>query len=110
MLTAKKVITRAEYMADSERLHHAYYLETAQLAGMTARSLPVPLTRIKLALADGDKHLNSIPLHMWDNCALGWRYEVAQVNIHKEGYCASSLSDCVCALKALAKHLATKEA
>lgn len=73
-------------------------------AGMNASSLPVSIAKIRKAL-ETDKHMNNIPLHLWDSCAFGWKNKVAQVNIAKEGRCTSSLSDCVCALKALARHL-----
>lgn len=101
----EKLITRTEYMADSKNLFHAYFLEIAQHAGMNASSLPVSVDKIREALKT-DEHLNNIPLAKWDACAIGWKKSVAQVNIAKEGHCTSSLSDCVCALKALAKHLA----
>lgn len=100
-----KLITRKEYMADSANLHQAYFLELAQYAGMNESSLPVSLEKIREALKT-DKNMNNIPLGMWDARAYGWKQRVAQVNIAKEGACVSSLSDCVCALKALARHLA----
>lgn len=101
----EKLITRAEYMADSANLHQAYYLEVAQHAGMNASSLPVSVEECREALKT-DKHMNNISLVKWDARASHWKQAVAQVNIAKEGHCASSLSDCVCALKALARHLA----
>lgn len=33
--------------------------------------VPVPLTHVRAALDAGDEHLNTIPLHLWDNAALG---------------------------------------
>tara|TARA_E500000305_G_scaffold111620_1_gene126311 strand:+ start:1180 stop:1809 length:630 start_codon:yes stop_codon:yes gene_type:complete len=33
---------------------------------------PVPLESVRRALADGDWHLNSIPLKLWDDVALGY--------------------------------------
>lgn len=104
----EKLITRAEYMADSKNLHQAYFLEIAQHAGMNASSLPVSIDDIREALKT-DEHLNNISLAKWDVRAIGWKKHVAQVNIAKEGRCISSLSDCVCALKALAKHLAAQQ-
>jgi hypothetical protein len=104
------MITRKEYMADSANLHQAYYLETALMAGLTGNSLPVSVAKIREAL-QVDRNLNNIPLQRWDACVSPWvRSAIAQVNIQKEGHCASSLSDGVCALKALARHLAEREA
>lgn len=101
-----KMMTRAEYMADSTTLHQAYFLELAQHAGLTARDLPVSIEKIREALKT-DEHMNNIPLHLWDSRVTPHiRSAIAQVNITKEGHCASSLSDGVCALKALARHLA----
>jgi hypothetical protein len=100
------MITRKEYMADSSNLHQAYYLETAQMAGLTAHNLPVSVDKIREALKT-DRNLNNIPLQWWDACVTSWvRSAIARVNVEKEGQRASSLSDGVCALKALARHLA----
>lgn len=104
----EKLITRAEYMADSKNLHQAYYLELARHAGLTERTLPVSLERIRKAL-ETDEHMNNIPLYLWDLCVTPHvRSAIAQVNIVKEGTCTSSLNDGVCALKALARHLAER--
>ena len=60
------MITRREYMADSDKLHHRYYLEIGREAGISyAKSKD--LERIKNAINKGDKHLNTIPLGEWDN-------------------------------------------
>lgn len=60
------MITRKEYMSDSEKLHHRYYLEIGREAGISyAKSADLP--RIKEALNKNDKHLNTIPLSEWDN-------------------------------------------
>lgn len=101
-----KMITRAEYMADGAKLHQSYFLELAQHAGLTAHNLPVSVEKIREALKT-DEHMNNIPLQLWDSRVTAHvRSAIAQVNITKEGHCASSLSDGVCALKALARHLA----
>ena len=99
-----------KHMADSENLHHAYYLEMAQHAGFTKNNLPVSVDKIRKAL-ETDEHLNNIPLHLWDSRVTpSVRQAIGRVNIAKEGRCVSSLSDGVCALKALAKHLAKTSA
>lgn len=100
------MITRQEYMADSENLHQAYYLETAQMAGLSVVNLPTSIANIRKAL-ETDKNLNNISLQAWDYCVTSSvRAAIARVNVEKEGQHASSLSDGVCALKALARHLA----
>lgn len=57
------MITRKEYMADSNRLHHAYYLQFATEA--TKRLVLTHITKARI-MASTDEHMNDIPLAMWD--------------------------------------------
>jgi hypothetical protein len=88
--------------------HQDYYLELAQLSHLPSWGIPMNL--VKTALAGGDKHLNTIPLDLWDRLAIMNQSAVANANKKRDGKCVWSLSDGVCALKALAVHLATKDA
>lgn len=99
------MITRTEYMADSANLHHAYYLEIALEAGPLM--LPFTIEKIKAALANGDEHLNSLPLGSWDNAAIQQQGRMRPaLQARGDGY---SLGTGVCILKALAKHRATTD-
>lgn len=94
-------------MNDSGTLHHAYYLQLAQMSGLGARSLPTSLDKIRTALKS-DEHLNNIPLQLWDSAALNRKSMMSdhiakcEESRHKGLW---SLGDGVCILKALAKHL-----
>ena len=107
------MITRKQYMADSHSLHHAYYLQLAGMSRLGAHDLPVSIEEIREALKT-DEHLNNIPLYRWDACARSVERQMRPAVTKAEEYPAGpgntvwSLSDGVCALKALAKHLATQ--
>ena len=61
------MITRTEYMTNSANLHHSYYLEVAKASGISyANSADLQLIKSSLA---SDKHLNNIPLEVWDRRA-----------------------------------------
>jgi hypothetical protein len=64
------MMTREEYMAHptSEKNHRAYYGEIAKAAGVQVPADIVERTR--QLLKDGDRHLNRIPLGLWDRMAL----------------------------------------
>lgn len=53
------MITRAEYMEDSENLHQAYYLEYATALGIRFSAAEVEMFAKAL---ETDKHMNNIPL------------------------------------------------
>lgn len=54
--------------------HRAKYEALAQELGIEALKALVPATnaQITAALARGDEHLNTIPLHRWDTAAAIW--------------------------------------
>ena len=66
MTDATKSPTRADYSAG--RVSHAdYYRAVAKTAGVSYRDAdPKFMARVRQALADGDKHINSIALRQWD--------------------------------------------
>jgi hypothetical protein len=95
-------MSRQDYMADSSRRHHAYYLQVALEIGLTPAILPASVDKIREALKT-DEHLNNIPLIQWDTRVSSLRG--ATVALKKRGDWLS-LGTGVCILKAYAKHLA----
>ena len=98
-----------------------------------AALVPVPVERIRAALATGDKHLNTIPLALWDRAALGtqgapgqkcptcggrlpdprhsndYPYNVLRQSARREPWSRApslSLGDRLCALKHVARCMA----
>jgi hypothetical protein len=69
------MITRKQYLEDSENLHHKYYKQF-----VTPEIRDVILTSIGLNelhwLYEKDEHLNNIPLSRWDSMAAGFRREI----------------------------------
>jgi hypothetical protein len=102
----RTLLTRDAYMKDSRNLHQTYYLQIARMAGLRANNLPVSIERIREALKT-DQHLNNIPLRLWDLKASHVAGAVMRAE-RKCGDTAPAPLDGVCALKALAKHLATE--
>ena len=94
------MITRKDYMADSNNLHHSYYL---QFATQSTYSL------IKAFVVGRD--YNSIPLHQWDRISEGVRMSVDKKLLSEaEGYqyprYTWSLNTSICIAKAVAMELA----
>jgi hypothetical protein len=101
------MIMRSDYM-NNPTLHHAYYLEIAQAAGLTARSLPADVATIREKLKT-DEHLNNIPLGRWDSQALNNMSAIGRASKERGDVNSHTLCNGVCALKALAKHLAQQQ-
>lgn len=57
-------MTRQDYM-EGKVTHTEFYLSVAKSAGISLKDSPI-LPRVKAALANGDAHLNTIPLQTWD--------------------------------------------
>ena len=94
------MITRKDYMADSNNLHHSYYL---QFATKSTFSL------IKAFV--GGRDYDSIPLHSWDRISESVRRTVDKKLLSEaEGYeypkYTWSLSSSICIAKAVARELA----
>lgn len=97
------MITRAQYMANGEKLHDAYYREIAAECGIKFTE-PASIARFREALAT-DPSMNNIPLSWWDTRAVnlmlynGWRiHEVLKAR--GDSY---SMAVSVCILKAAAR-------
>jgi len=58
------MITRKEYMKDSERLHRKYF---AQFVDDTIKQEILKAIGIDKLLNSKDEHLNDIPIKLWDN-------------------------------------------
>jgi hypothetical protein len=59
--------TRKQYL-DGECTLKDYYLDIADAAGLRATDKAL-LARCVAALKDGDEHLNSVPLPIWDSAS-----------------------------------------
>jgi hypothetical protein len=62
--------------------------------------IPCDMKRIKKSLAKGDKHLNDIPIKLWDKAAPG-----LDLILFRNGIRCVSLSEKVCILKETARIL-----
>ena len=100
------MITRKEYMEDSSTLHHLYWLEVAQEAGLPISPALLDACR-KNITKDLRDHFNSTPLAAWD--ALGLSYQPQLNTALKKRGDGWSLSAGACAGKAMARHLLEKE-
>ena len=99
---------RSDYMSDKVT-HAEYYRSMAKDAGVSYANVdPKFLARVKKALAEGDEHLNSIPLHEWDNRT--WSL-LPSVNTTFKAYGegTGSLSCRVCLIKQAARDAVAKE-
>ena len=100
------IITHAQYMANSEELHQAYYLQfaTENTKRLVLRSIGAD--KIK---ASNDPYFNDIPLHQWDALDKGVRATIntkakrESDNYTKPSGYLWSLSDTVCTAKACAR-------
>lgn len=110
----KNIITREQYMENSEELHHSYYL---QFANPSAWDIVLSRIGKEALLNSKDEHLNDISLQKWDSLA-GFVFRGSEAVIKpnfipygingvrlkeaKEGY---SCSTGVCIFKAVAKEI-----
>lgn len=97
-------MTRKDYM-DGKVSFEEYYRSVARAAGISFASASVGLLdRVERALAAGDKHLNTIPLSLWDSYAIVAQHATAPAfKAHGDGW---SLAGGVCVAKQAAKDAA----
>ena len=93
------MITRKDYMADSNNLHHSYYL---QFATQSTYSL------IKAFV--GERDYNSIPLQQWDRISEGVKVSIdkrllSQAEGDQYPEYGWSLNTSICIAKAVAREL-----
>jgi hypothetical protein len=103
--------TRKEYLSScNERgAFQRYYGEIIHEAGgpeVFANRLPVPLHKIREALAKGDVHLNTISLQSWDMHATPVPAKVSKAMAERGDY--PTLAGAVCVLKEAARLLAER--
>ncbi len=104
-------ITRKDYMANSQELHHLFYSQfvTSQTKGFILRSLKVE--DIKNAIDNGDTHLNGLKIP-YNNMSRGggWWWDDAPINtaLLKELGESNTQSTCTCVAKAAARMLAAE--
>lgn len=94
------MITRKEYMNNSNDLHRAYY---AQMVTDQHKRSIIQLFGLDRLLTCTDPHLNDIPLRCWDNLANS--IKVSNLKQYGEN---NSLSSKVCILKEAAKQIIEK--
>jgi hypothetical protein len=89
------MITRRDYMA--KRVTFAAFYRAVNATARLRLDNAGILDRVRAALANGDDHLNSIPLPIWDSIAATYRAELARaLRAHGDFY---SLAIAVCCLK-----------
>lgn len=100
-MTETKTPTRADYMG-GKVTHREFYRAVAETAGIIVTDAKL-IDRVKRALADGDEHLNTIPLGEWDMMAVSaqsWGGLHSAFKAHGDGY---SLAGGVCLFKTMAR-------
>ena len=109
-----RMITRAQYMANSTELHDAYYRQfvSPAIKRIVSDAFDVALLKDRLSK---DKHLNNIGLSHWDMLAgytplrpgfgdkIPMRGHLPFSNEHKALGADNSLATAVCVLKAAAR-------
>lgn len=80
--------------------HDEVWTKVVNAIGLSRITRHVPANRdtIRVALAAGDQHLNTIPLSRWD-----MKEHAARALLRSVGINVISLSDCVCLLKQAAR-------
>lgn len=110
------MITRSDYMA-KRATHAEFYRAVNATAGYSLRAeytytnffrsvvtVRNIVERARAALANGDEHLNSIPLPIWDGIASAHKAEIGRaLRAHGDFY---SLAGGVCCVKQAAKDAA----
>lgn len=95
--TANKPYTRSDYM--NKRVdHHTYYLHLAHRSGNNHTMFTNDFKQ--RILKSTDPHFNDISLKIWDKLSI---FMCDVYNINDNGTKTVSLSDRICALKALAR-------
>ena len=99
---------RQDYM-DGKVTHADYYRSIARAAGISFELGPFELLRqVKEALVNGDDHLNTIPLSVWDRLATAAYMNGSVIRAFKEHGDFWSLAGGVCLAKQAAKDAAKK--
>jgi hypothetical protein len=92
----------------TEMTHHEKYSTLVNAIGLNKLIpfIPADLEQVKKALAEGEGHLNEIPIKLWDNKHTYVRSLAGQIIGEREGSKITytwSISQSVCLLKTAAK-------
>ena len=100
------MITRADYMKDSENLHQVYYRQFRPAVDQYVRNLidDIGIDKVREAYK-ADRHLNNIPLPRWYIIAALAKHEIARINEKLGNGRVWSSCDGVCAAKACARDI-----
>jgi hypothetical protein len=90
-------MNRQDYMTGKVTFAE-YYREIARIAGISWKHHRM-LKRVKTALAQGDEHLNSIPLHLWDVLGASSRPMIARALRQMGDSGGVSMAEIVCVHK-----------
>ena len=94
---------REQYL-DKEVSFTEFYRSVNQVAGITLKTNRPLISKIKAALAEGDFHLNTIPLASWDMLAASRAPDLSRaLKEHGDLY---SMAGGVCAMKQAARDAA----
>lgn len=100
------MITRADYMKDSENLHQVYYRQFRPAVDRHVRALIADIGIDKVReYYKADHNLNNIPLRRWDSVADWAKHEIAKINEQLGNGRVWSSCDGVCAAKACARDI-----
>jgi hypothetical protein len=94
-------MTRQDYL-DGKITFAEYYREIARIAGISWKNHHM-LDRVRIALSNGDQHLNTIPLSSWDILGAWSRPAIARALKIMGDTGGVSMSDIVCTHKQAAR-------
>ena len=97
--------TRKQYM-DGEVSFADFYRAIYRTAGISLEGNKTLTSRVKKALYQGDKHLNSISREVWDGLAFSARYTL--IKAFKEHGDSYSMAGGVCVMKQAARDAASE--
>ena len=101
--------TYKEYMAGelTAETHQKYYAQFSDIFGSVVRRKFT--SEYLREMLKKDKHLNNIPLSLWDNWSRAFKFELSQRNKDINGTRSWSPSMGVCAAKEMARQIAEGE-
>ena len=102
----KNMITRQNYL-DGKVSHDEYYRTIATEAHISFKNSDM-LPAIKAALKEGDKHLSTIPLRIWDSLT-GYIGKIELQRVFKSHGDQYSIAGHVCVLKQAARDAAQED-
>ncbi len=108
-LSKEGAMTRKDYL-DGKVSHEEYYRSIAKSAGIDmSYGAYALMERVKKALREGDKHLNTIPLAIWDRMGANPVLRANLAPVFKAHGDIMSIAGIVCVLKQAARDSANNE-